>query len=267
VPEFERQSFRLHYRVEGPPDGIPVVFSHGGLLDSNSWRPQVEALRSDHRILLWDLPGHGGSTALHPYSNEAAAEALGALMDHVGMDRATHVGLSAGGWVGQALAYRRPDRVRGLAALGTTPLTLSRLPRPVAWLFRRSPALMRPWPWGLLRRFIVRILARAPEARAAVHEAASRVQKRDFLAFWAGVSRGLRWEPDWRFPRPLLIAHGERDAIGAVRLLSRRWSAHCPDAEYVTIPRAGHCAQLDNPSFTNAMLRRFIASAHADGSG
>lgn len=261
---FDFRGHSIFYRVEGPPDAPAVVLTHGGLLDHRSWDTQVEALKDRHRILVWDLPGHGRSDSIPNFDTELGADVLVALMDHVGMSRAALVGLSAGGWIIQEVGVRYPERVRGLACIATTPLTRSMMPRPVEWLLKNSANLMRLFPYRLLLWGIARIFTQESMVRSYVREAAGQVDKRSFLAFWAGVTRSLRWEPDHQLPRPLLIARGQHDLIGAVRVLSDRWRRACPDAEYAIIPGAGHLANQDSPALTNNLLDDFLSHGRRD---
>lgn len=264
MTDFDFRGHSIFYRVEGPSDAPAVVLVHGGLLDHRSWDTQLEFLKDRHRVLVWDLPGHGGSEPIPGFDTALGAEILVALMDHVGMERASLVGMSVGGWVVQEVGVQYPERVRGLACLATTPLTRSKMPKPIEWLLRHSADVMRFFPYGLLRWFIARVFTREPMVRGYVRDAAGRVDKRSFLAFWAGATRSLRWEPETRLPRPLLIARGEKDLIGAVRVLCNRWRKACPDAEYAIIPGAGHLANQDSPALTNNLLYDFLSHARQD---
>jgi len=264
MTHFDFRGSQIFYRVEGPQGAPAVVLTHGAILDSRSWDTQVSALSENYRVLVWDLPGHGQSDPVPDFDTVVGADLLVGLMDHAGMPRASLVGLSAGGWIVQEVGVRYPDRVRGLACLATTPLTRSKMPKPVEWLLRHSADFMRIVPYAILRWFIARILTRETTIRGYVQEAASRVNKRSFLTFWGGVTRSLRWEPEVSLPRPLLIARGEYDLIGAVRVLCDRWRKACPDAEYAIIPGAGHLANQDSPALTTSLLNDFLAHSRRD---
>lgn len=102
----------LHYRIDGPDDGAPVVFSNSLGTDFRIWDDVVTAL-PDCRVLRYDKRGHGLSD--DPDDGWSMPELVGdiaALMDHVGMAEACVVGLSVGGLIAQGLAAERPDLVR-----------------------------------------------------------------------------------------------------------------------------------------------------------
>src|SRR5215831_20650785 len=78
-------------------DGAPVVFSHGYLMDSSMFDPQLAALAPEFRVITWDERGFGGTRADGPFSYwDSARDALG-LLDHLGLSRAVLGGMSQGG--------------------------------------------------------------------------------------------------------------------------------------------------------------------------
>ncbi|HET7571692.1 MAG TPA: alpha/beta fold hydrolase [Gaiellaceae bacterium] len=112
----------LRYAVGG--DGEPLVLVHGlgGMLAN--WRPLAEALAGEHRVIVPDLPGHGGSAPLPAAEDvDAFAAAVLALLEAEDALPALWVGHSLGGLVGLRAAARRPDALRGLvlaAAAGSS---------------------------------------------------------------------------------------------------------------------------------------------------
>jgi 3-oxoadipate enol-lactonase len=67
------------------------------------------------------MPGYGQSPALESMTFPALAEALSALLDARGVERAVLIGHSMGGMVAQELVARDPDRVAALALVATSP--------------------------------------------------------------------------------------------------------------------------------------------------
>ncbi len=98
-------------------DGPVVVFSHGYLMDSSMFGPQVEALAPAYRIITWDERGFGGTKAAGEFSYwDSAADVLG-LLDGLGIDRAVLGGMSQGGFLSLRAALTAPDRVRALVLI------------------------------------------------------------------------------------------------------------------------------------------------------
>jgi pimeloyl-ACP methyl ester carboxylesterase len=109
----ERRAGGLRYFVGG--DGPPLVLVHGlGGLASN-WRLVAPPLTANRRVIVPDLPGHGGSPALAAApSLDPFAEAVLAVAAAEAAVPAPWVGHSLGGLVGLRAAVRRPEAVSGL---------------------------------------------------------------------------------------------------------------------------------------------------------
>lgn len=97
-----------------------LVFLHGALNDHSVWSQMADRLaRHGLNVLAPDLPGHGRSAGPALDSVEALADWLPALLDAAGVETALLAGHSMGSLVALETAYRTPQRVRGLALLGT----------------------------------------------------------------------------------------------------------------------------------------------------
>ncbi|MGO4428812.1 alpha/beta fold hydrolase, partial [Streptomyces sp. MCAF7] len=106
------------------------------------WEPQLPALARTHRVLRWDLPGHGRSPAgLLPSDGSATVGGLATLVlrlaDAQGWERFAYAGISIGGAVGLYLATHHPERVESLAVICSS----ARFGEPAAW--RERAALVR----------------------------------------------------------------------------------------------------------------------------
>src|SRR3712207_3487151 len=104
------------YRAEG--EGEPIVLVHGVGMNKDVWAPQLEAFAATHRVVAYDMLGHGGSR-LPPAEPTLGdyADQLRGLLDALGIRRANVVGHSMGSLAALAFATAFPDRVLRLAAL------------------------------------------------------------------------------------------------------------------------------------------------------
>src|ERR1700760_2250274 len=59
MPNIDRDGVKIHYEVHG--DGPPLILTHGYSSTSAMWQGQVEALSRHHKLILWDMRGHGRS--------------------------------------------------------------------------------------------------------------------------------------------------------------------------------------------------------------
>ena len=124
---FDTGQVRLHYRVDGPADGAPVVFANSLGTDFRLWDPIMPLLPDGLRIIRFDKRGHGLSTCPPaPYSMGALVTDVERLLDHLQVREAMFVGLSIGGMIAQGLAAKRLDLIRAMvlsntgAKIGTT---------------------------------------------------------------------------------------------------------------------------------------------------
>lgn len=72
MPKIDRDGVGIHYEVHG--EGWPLLLTHGYSSTSAMWHGQVEALARDHKLILWDMRGHGQSD--YPDDPAAYSEAL-----------------------------------------------------------------------------------------------------------------------------------------------------------------------------------------------
>lgn len=254
----ERAGCPIHY---WPSDGTEqplVVFTHGAGADHLMFNAQVAAFAKAYRLLVWDVRGHGASRPLGAaFAIRTVVDDLLAILDLVGVDRAVFVGQSMGGNVAQELLFLHPERVTALVVVGSTcnTLALSRLER---FQLRIAPALLRLYPYALLKRQSVRASSLDGEVRAYLRKTLGNLSKDELIAVLRETTKCLRDEPTYRITVPLLLTHGDRDGLGNIRKVARRWAAREPRCRYVVIPNAGHCAHQDNPGFFNALLRAFL---------
>ena len=105
----------IHTRDQGRRDGAPLVFINSLGTDFRIWNEVAEILAPDFRIVLHDKRGHGLSES----GPADYARDLAALLDQVGVGRATIVGLSIGGMIAQEFYRHHPDRVAALVLCDT----------------------------------------------------------------------------------------------------------------------------------------------------
>ncbi|PJE94903.1 alpha/beta hydrolase [Streptomyces carminius] len=256
----------IHYWTAGPRDGPLVMCTHGLSMDHRMFDAQVGPLtEAGYRVLTWDVQGHGRSKPLPgKFSVTAAAEHLHALMGELGRDRAVLLGHSLGGFVSQELLYRRPEAVRALVVVGNNSLTMP-LSASRRILFRLSPLLFLLTSDKWRRKVVSEGTATDPESRRYAYDATSRLCKKEFFRVWAGLSRCMRPDPDYRIPCPALLTRGENDSAGSVKGDFRAWVEREPNGESAVVPDAGHNANQDNPEFFNRRLLEFLSSWVGEG--
>jgi pimeloyl-ACP methyl ester carboxylesterase len=110
------------YREVGSATGAPVVFLHHFTAVLDDWDPAlVDGIAAEHRVILVDLRGVGGSGGTTPDSVEAMAADAVAFLDALGLGAVDLFGYSLGGMVAQVIVQQRPDLVRRVILAGTAP--------------------------------------------------------------------------------------------------------------------------------------------------
>jgi len=114
----------IFYKDWGPRDGKPIVFHHGWPLSSDDWDAQtLFFLDKGFRVIAHDRRGHGRSSqGSEGHDMDHYAADVDALVSHLALRDATHVGHSTGG--GEALHYAArhgAGRVARLVLIGAVP--------------------------------------------------------------------------------------------------------------------------------------------------
>lgn len=113
----------IYYEVVGT--GEPILFVHGGGVDSNCWRTTFEStLKDSHQLIRVDLRSNGKSSHSLELSPERNALDIKELIDHLNLEDVLLVGHSMGGALSSAYAEETDDyKLRGIilvdAALST----------------------------------------------------------------------------------------------------------------------------------------------------
>jgi len=109
----------IYYEVYGEGQGDPVILLHSGLGNGDYFVNQIPPLAEEHEVVVMDSRGHGRSSFDDtPISYELMASDVLALMDHLGIDKASIVGWSDGGIIGLELAIHHPERLNKVVAYG-----------------------------------------------------------------------------------------------------------------------------------------------------
>lgn len=108
----------LHHEQSGPV-GAPVVLLGSSLGTTNEmWTPALASLERHHRAVRFDHRGHGRSPLPpRPWDIADLGGDVLALLDRLGLERVSYVGVSLGGMVGMWLAAHAPERIERLVCV------------------------------------------------------------------------------------------------------------------------------------------------------
>lgn len=109
----------IHIHTEVYGHGEPLVLIHGWAMHTGVWRLFAQQLAKQYRVICVDLPGHGLSENVEPYTLNQIAKVL---MEAVPEDNFSLLGWSLGASVGITIAKQFPDRINSLILLAGNPL-------------------------------------------------------------------------------------------------------------------------------------------------
>ena len=108
---------QLHYSDEGNRlDSTPLLLIHGTSSSLRTWDGVTAQLKSQYRIIRFDLPGFGltGPNPNHDYSTRYYNQVIDSLLAALHVSRVIIVGNSLGGSIATQYAIYQPAKVRGL---------------------------------------------------------------------------------------------------------------------------------------------------------
>lgn len=136
-------TIKVHQTILG--QGKTIVLVHGWAMHGGIWRRFAESLAQHYRVICVDLPGHGHSDPVRPFSLERISSILA---DAVEEKRCCWLGWSLGATVVLDLAYRFPERVDCVVLMAGNPLFTRSYFSPL-----NDPMHPGPWP-GMDRRLL-----------------------------------------------------------------------------------------------------------------
>lgn len=263
----------LHLRVEvhGPEKAASaVVLVHGFMGSAASWGDLPQRLSADRRVVVPELPGHGGSdrpTAPSMYRVPRIARMLQRVAVAVDADDADWLGYSMGGRIVLAGAAEGVLSPRSLILESTSPGLETEALRAA----RRTAdeALAGRLEQGRLERFVddwlqlplFSSLALLPDA---VRERERRLRlSNDPVALAAalrGGGTGMQrsyWSALAALSCPSLLLTGDEDRKFSA--LADRMSAMMPDARRGRIAGVGHAVHVESPSAWQDAVERSLS--------
>lgn len=255
---------RVRVREEGPAGATPIILVHGFTHSLETWDGWAEALKSDYRVIRYDLLGHGltGPDPKERYAPAERAEFTGEVMNALGIERAFIAGNSLGGLAAWRFAADNPERVAGLVLISPGAFPLNGVSDEPAEI----PAAMKAY------------LLTAPEAgvRASaelIYGDDDKITEERIVAMRDMIRRKGNGEamiksleeftlPDpaadlARVAAPTLIMWGEGDVIIPIEQ-GRRIEELIPGARMIAYPGVGHAAQEEAPEETAADAIAFL---------
>ena len=247
-------------------EGDVVLFLHAFPLQAAMWDYQIDALEGSHRCIAIDMPGFGQSPPPddpgHASMQSWADLVVGAL-DQLGVEQATVVGASMGGYLALAVLRHHRDRVRRLVLADST----ARSDDPA--VAQRRTAQQDQLRDGaevssLAKETVERLLSSGSMARPELVEYVHALAGDADPSGWVGALEAMKDRPDSMLlarqsdVRALVIV-GELDRVTPIaEAMSLR---SLLKGELVIVPDVGHLPNLEDPLAFNEALSAFLAPA------
>ncbi len=255
---------RLHVRDTGPRTAPAVIFLHGFGASLQTWDGWARDLERDHRVIRYDLPGFGltGADPSGDYTDARGITVLLALMDRLGVARASIVGNSMGGRIAWTFAALRPQRTDKLVLVSPDGFAS---PGRAYGEAPKTPLLMRALPY-VLPSFMLRASLTPAYVDPAVVTDALFARYRDMMlapgvrgAIVQRMGQQVLVDPApllHRIEAPTLLMWGEQDRMIPFRN-SADYMRDVPHATLAALPGLGHLPQEEAPA-TVGILREFL---------
>ena len=255
---------RLHVRDTGPRAAPAVILLHGFGASLQTWEDWARDLERDHWVIRYDMPGFGltGADPSGDYTDARSIMVLLALMDRVGVTRASVVGNSMGGRIAWTFAALHPERTDKLVLVSPDGFASPGLEYGAA---PKVPLMMRALPY-VLPSFMLRASLAPAYANSDVVTDALFTRYRDMMlapgvrgAIVQRMGQHVLVDPVpllRRIEAPTLLMWGEKDGMIPFTN-SADYLRALPHATLAALPGVGHIPQEEAPA-TVGILREFL---------
>ncbi|WP_187429433.1 3-oxoadipate enol-lactonase 2 [Roseobacter fucihabitans] len=247
---------RLHYRVDGPDDGAPVVFANSLGTDLRLWDPIMPHLPEGLRLIRFDKRGHGLSTCPpSPYSMGALVTDTEALLDHLGVKDCVFVGLSIGGMIAQGLAVKRLDMIRAMVLSNTA----AKIGTPEIWQDRIAGVQsggIESLADAVMERWFSKGFRATPELELW-RNMLTRQEDQGYMGCSAAISGTDFYATTASLRLPTLGIAGAEDGSTPPDLV-RETIDLIPGSQFHVIRKAGHLPCVEQPEEYADILTRFL---------
>lgn len=247
---------KVHYRIDGNPEGRPVVFANSLGTDLRLWDQVLPLLPQGLKYIRYDKRGHGLTELTPaPYSMGTLVRDVERLLDHLAVKDALFVGLSIGGMIAQGLAVKRMDLVRAMVLSNTG----AKIGQPAMWDDRI--AAVKAGGIEALADSIMERWFSAPFRKTAEFHAWRNMLVRQPAEGYTGCSAAISgtdfYTPTSGLRLPTLGIAGSDDGSTPPDLV-RETVDLIPGSQFHLIRKAGHLPCVEQPEEYAAVLTKFM---------
>lgn len=260
------KGIRTHYHDIG--SGDVTVFLHGGgpgASGLSNYRRNIEALTSNRRAIVVDLPGFGqtdNKLGLGPVVEEMGKFTLD-FMDAIGVEKASFIGNSMGGGTALSIALRAPERVEKLVLMGPGGGLPVFTPMPTEGMRRMMAFYLGTGPSNEKLRDVIDCLvfdpsSITPELMEERYKAATRPDVvNDFIFLRRPLGELWRDQLE-KVVHPTLLIWGREDRVVPIDS-ALVFLKTIPNVRFHVFPHCGHWAQWEKAEEFNELVENFLA--------
>jgi pimeloyl-ACP methyl ester carboxylesterase len=268
----------VHLRDEGPRDDpSPIVLLHPTVSSLHTWDGWVEVLKSQRRVIRFDLRGFGltGPSPDGTYGFDEDVRLVIAVLDHLGIERCVLGGNSLGGGISWRTALAHPSRVEKLILVDAEGYATTPTSMPLAFHFAGMPIhswfVRNTFPRGLVEQGLRNVYG---DPRKVTKEMMVRTRE---LTECSGnrhalIQRGRQWKRQAKeaaearriaeLKLPTLIIWGGRDRLIPPDT-AERFHHDIAGSTLVVFKDLGHMPQEEDPLRTVAAVKQFLGLEQA----
>ncbi|MBA3664927.1 MAG: alpha/beta fold hydrolase [Bacteroidetes bacterium] len=260
--KIEGQGFTVNYDDFGPVYAPPVIFIHGFPFNKNIWSLQLELLKSNYRVIAYDIRGHGRSgSGDSPLSIDLFVDDLLHFIDGLELDKVLVCGLSLGGYIALNAIQKYPERFNALILCSTQCPADSEKVR--EGREKKAELVVNKGIEAYADESIRSLFA--PTSFTARKEEVRSVRKMIVNNTPSFIQKGLVALAERKetcstlssIPVPVLILVGKDDTITPPSE-AEYLNYNIRGSEMHVLPYAGHLANLENTHEFNDKLKKFI---------
>lgn len=250
---------KVHYKVEGPAGGLPVVFSNSLGTDFRIWDEMISYLPDGFRIIRYDTRGHGLSEApdVGAYFMGDLVKDAAALLDHLDIKNAVFIGLSIGGMIAQGLAAERPDLLRAMVLMDTA----TKIGNENIWNERVKAVRkggITALESSILERWFSKIYYQnAPDQLAGWRHMLCRTPQSGYIGCCLAIADTDLYTSTARLSLPTLAVVGSEDGSTPPDMV-RETADLITGCQFEVIRRAGHLPCIEQPEITAELITNFM---------
>ncbi|MBL8156124.1 MAG: alpha/beta fold hydrolase [Anaerolineae bacterium] len=264
MPRIRVNGVELYFEDTGGQNRETIVFSHGLFLSSRAFDPQVAALSDRYRCIAYDHRGQGRSEITkNGYDMETIYEDAAHLIQALDAAPCHFVGSDMGGVVAMRLAARRPDLIKSLVLIHTSPDTE---PESEVARYRTLSFVLRWFGTQWAADTVMKSLFGTDFLKNSAFASQRDDFRKQILALdRVGLSRAVTgyiarhgvYDEISKIQIPTLILVGDHN-VSALPEQARRIHNRIKGSKFVVVHGAGRTASIEEPETVSNIIQLFL---------